>query len=102
MFYVKTLKRIEKTKNKEVNNSKKKTTISNKNYVSAHYLITFNYKTETTDSRGFIQGGTQCSSLRLQIVDLNNKSEIVATFNYIGNFDIDPLADAISKKLFLK
>ncbi len=90
---------VDENKVTQEDSTRKKTFISNANYVNAQYLITLTYNVEVTSDRGFIQGGVQCKDIRGQIVDLNNESQIVATFSYSGNFDADPVAEAVASKL---
>ncbi len=45
------------------------------------------------------RGTVQCKNFTGQIVDLNNDSEVVATFSYSGNFDMDAVAQAVAEKL---
>ena len=45
------------------------------------------------------RGTIQCKNFTGQIVDLNNDSEIIATFSYSGNFDMNAIADAVADKL---
>jgi lipocalin len=90
---------IEESKNKRGDTTERKLSLSTTNYVKANYIVTISYDLEVTNDRGFIQGGVQCKNIRGQIVDLDNESQIIATFSYIGNFDADPVANAVATEL---
>jgi len=81
------------------NSSNTKTTISNTSYVNSNYLFTFHYNWINGDFAGVPTGKIQCSNFSGQIVDLNNNSEIVATFSYMGKFKMDAIANAVAQKL---
>lgn len=92
---------IDESKNKTEHSSDKKTTISNTSYVKSKYLFTFQYAfyERRSPGNGPLTGELQCHSFTGQIVDLNNNSEIIATFNYSGNFDMYAIAESIAQKL---
>lgn len=93
---------IDESKTKTDSSSKKKTTISNTNYVKSKYLFTIQYSYVSSMDhavQGMRRGTVQCKNFTGQIVDLNNDSEIIATFSYSGNFDMDAVAQAIAEKL---
>ena len=92
---------IDESKVKTEDTSNKKTTISNTNYVKSKYLFTIQYgwANRTMSGTAIPTGEIQCKNFTGQIVDLNNDSEIIATFSYSGNFDMDAVAEAIAEKL---
>lgn len=84
---------IDELKIKDENSSDKRTTISNTNYVKSNYLFTVQY------SWASIPGRIQCMNFTGQIVDLNNESEIIATFGYAGKFDMLAVAEEVADRL---
>jgi hypothetical protein len=96
---------INNKKEKEITTTSEGDTIKTKfigertNYVKSRYLVTVNYFWIISEPQGIVPGGIQCKDIRGQIVDLDNDSEIVATFSYDGNFDVNPVADAIASKI---
>jgi hypothetical protein len=86
---------IDESKTKTENKTDKKTTISNFNYVKSNYLFTIQY----TWAYRVPGNEIQCKNFTGQIVDLNNDSEIIATFSYPGNFDMVALAMAVADRL---
>ncbi|MES2592334.1 MAG: SHOCT domain-containing protein [Bacteroidota bacterium] len=93
---------IEESKIKTENSTDKKTSISNTNYVKSKYLFTIQYSYVSSMDhavQGMRRGTVQCKNFTGQIVDLNNDSEVIATFSYSGNFDMDAVAQAVAEKL---
>jgi hypothetical protein len=90
---------IEESKIKTESSNNKKTKISNTNYVKSKYLFTIQYMWFHQISPGAPSGEIQCKNFTGQIVDLNNDSEIIATFSYSGNFDMDAVAEAVVERL---
>jgi hypothetical protein len=93
---------IDESKIETENTTDKKTAVSNTNYVKSKYLFTIQYSFVSSMDhavQGMRRGTVQCKNFTGQIVDLNNDSEIIATFSYSGNFDMDAVAQAVAEKL---
>lgn len=92
----KTQVELDQNKNQTIDSTEKKTTLEKTTYVKSNYIITLTYsgKMDPGQKQHF-----QCANLRGQIVDMNNDQTIVATFSYTGNFDPDPVAEAIANQL---
>ncbi len=93
---------IDQSKIKTDSSTNKKASISNTNYVKSKYLFTIQYSYVSSMDhavQGMRRGTVQCKNFTGQIVDLNNDSEIIATFSYSGNFDMDAVAEAVANKL---
>jgi hypothetical protein len=75
------------------NSKTRKTSLTNTNYIKSQYLVTLNYFSGYNPAFYKIQ----CKDLKGQIVDLTQDSKIVATFSYHGNFDPEPISEAVAK-----